>query len=420
MKVVVLGAGVIGVTTAYELACDGHEVVVIDRSDAVAQETSFANGGQLSVDHGAPLAEPGVIAKALKWLGKHDAPLLYRLRLDPALWSWTVRFMANCTEPRFWQNAARVLRVSQYSRARMADVLQSETIAFDHLHTGLLDIYQNARDFDRDLEQARTLRELGVSCDMLDRKGCIAIEPALAHSALLAAGGIHFPKDESGDCHAFTLALAERCKTRGVSFQLNTTVTGFERDGGKITAVRTDNAEAASVSGDAFVMALGSFSPALLAQLGLKLPIYPAKGYSVTVPVIDDTMAPKTSITSQDHKLVFSRFGNKLRVAGMLEFMGHDQTIDPKRANLVLSNALKLFPRAAEKDNAEFWTGLRPMTPDSVPVLGRAKQENLYLNTGHGMLGWTMAMGSARVTADLIRSHAPEIDMGGLGWERFF
>lgn len=416
MKIVVLGAGVIGVCSAYELACDGHDVTVIDRRDAVALETSFGNGGQLSADHGEPLASPGVIRRAIKWLGKRDAPLLYRLRLDPALWSWTLKFLANTSEPRFWENAARILRIAQYSRERMTQTLNRETIAFDHLSTGILDIFQNPLEFDRSLESAHTMKELGCEQKMIDRKGCIELEPSLAHSALLIAGGIYTPRDESGDCYAFTKELADRCSQRGVEFKFNTTVQGFTKNGQKITSVETDQGP---VSGDVFVMALGSYSPLFLKDLNLKLPIYPAKGYSVTVPVIDDAMAPKVSITSQDHRLVFSRLGNKLRVAGMLEFNGYDTELNDQRARIVLNNALKMFPRAAERDNAVFWTGLRPMTPDGIPVLGRAKHENLILNTGHGMLGWTMAMGSARVTADLVAGRAPQIDLGGLGWERF-
>lgn len=416
MKVVVLGAGVIGVSSAYELACDGHQVTVIDQREDVALETSFANGGQLSCDHGEPLAAPGVITKALKWLGRHDAPLLYRLRLDPALWSWTLKFMSNSSEPRFWENAARILRLTLYSRERMAETLKKETIAFDHLSTGILNLYQNNHDFDLALENERGLKELGSTRKVLNRKGCIETEPTLAHSALLIAGGIYTPADESGDCYAFTKALAERCKKRGVTFLFNTTVNAIERDGWKIKSIQTDRG---TIEGNVFVMAMGANSPLLLKDLDLTLPIYPAKGYSVTVPVIDDAMAPKTSITSQEYKLVFSRLGNKMRVAGLLEFNGYDTEINETRAKLVLANALKLFPRAAERDNATYWTGLRPMTPDGVPVLGRAKQENLILNTGHGMLGWTMAMGSARITADLVSGHAPHIDMDGLGWERF-
>lgn len=416
MKVIVLGAGVIGVTSAYELARDGHDVTVIDQREGVALETSFANGGQLSSDHGEPLPGPGVIAKALKWLGKKDAPLLYRLRLDPALWSWTLKFLSNCPEPLFWKNAERILRLALYARERMHDTLAREEIAFDHLNNGILNLYQDDREFDQSSENARAMKELGSERQTIDRKGCIKIEPALAHSALLIAGGTFTPRDESGDCYEFTKTLAEQCVKRGVDFKFNTTVKGFQRDGWRIASVETDQG---SITGDVFVVALGSHSPLLLKTADLSVPVYPAKGYSVTVPILDDTMAPKVSITSQSHKLVFSRLGNKLRVAGMLELNGYDTELNDARARLVLKNALQLFPHAAEAEHATFWTGLRPMTPDSVPIIGRGKQENLILNIGHGMLGWTMAMGSARIVADLAASHAPEIDLEGLGWERF-
>ncbi|MCW8915766.1 MAG: D-amino acid dehydrogenase [Magnetovibrio sp.] len=416
MKVVVLGAGVIGISTAYELACDGHDVIVVDRCEDVALETSNANGGQLSSDHGEPLAAPGVIRKAIKWLGKHDAPLLYRLRLDPQLWSWTLQFMSNCKDPLFWDNAAHILRLSLYSRQRIRDILARETIAFDRLSTGILTLYHNDKDFNVALNNVQSMKELGSVREILDRKGCIEHEPALEFSSAPISGGIFTPNDESGDCYLFTKALAECCRRRGVQFQFNTTVTTIERKDWRVKSVQTDKGP---IEADVYVLALGSYSPLFVQELGLNLPIYPAKGYSVTVPVKDDTKAPKTSITSKDYKLVFSRLGNKLRVAGMLEFNGYDTNLDASRARVVLENALKLFPRAADRDHAEFWTGLRPQTPDSVPILGRARQENLVLNTGHGMLGWTMAMGSARIAADLAAHRAPEIDVDGFGWERF-
>lgn len=298
----------------------------------------------------------------------------------------------------------------------MTEVLKRETIAFDHTNTGILTLYQDPHEFDQALDNARSMKELGAERHSLDRKGCIEAEPALEYSTQLLTGGILTPRDKSGDCHTFTQALAERCKKRGTKFKFNTTVTGFQKNGWKVSAVETDKGP---LEADVFIVALGSYSPLLMADLDLKLPIYPTKGYSVSIPVGDDTMAPKMSITSHDYKLVFSRLGNILRVAGMMEFMGYDNTVDEARARVVLENALKLFPRAGERDHATFWSGLRPMTPDGTPILGRGKQENVILNTGHGMLGWTMAMGSARITADLAGGHAPEVEMDGLGWERF-
>ena len=416
MKAVVLGAGVTGVTTAYELARDGHDVTVIDRCEGPALETSFANGGQLSWDHGEPLAGPGVIQKAIKWLGRRDAPLLYRLRLDPVLWSWTVQFLAAIPEPKFWRNAERILRVSLYARERMHEILKNETIPFDHTKKGILGIYKDQHDFDKVVDHVRAWQEIDGSRRVLDRKACLEMEPALKHSTFMIAGGLHTPHDESGDCYVFTKHLAERCATMGVDFQYNTTVKGLQTEGQAISHAVTDKGD---VEGDVFIMSLGSYSPLLLKPLGLNLPIYPAKGYSVTLPILDDEAAPQMSITNHAHTLVFSRRGNKLRVAGLLELGGYDTEIDPNRAKVVLDNALKLFPRASEPHHAEYWTGLRPLTPDGPPIIGRAKQSNLILNTGHGMLGWTMGAGTARIAADLAKGTAPDIDLEGLGWERY-
>lgn len=416
MKVVVLGAGVVGVTTAYELARDGHDVTVIDRCEGPALETSHANGGQLSWDHGAPLAAPGVVQKALSWLSKKDSPLLYRLRLDPTLWSWTLKFLANCPEPAYWQNAETLLRIALFSRERLHQILKIEHIPFDRRSGGILELHNDARELERETDAILSWRELGGVRNALDHNACLELEPSLAYASFPLVGGIHSPLDESGDCFAFTEQLTQRCKTLGVTFEWNTTVKGFKREGGHITHAVTDQGDE---DADVFVLSLGSFSPLVMKGLDLSLPIYPAKGYSLTVPVLDDAMAPQISVTSCAHKLVFSRLGNKLRVAGMLEFNGYDTDLVEARARLTLTNAMKLFPRACEPENATFWTGLRPMTPDSLPIVGHAKQHNLIFNTGHGMLGWTLAAGTARIVADLTRGHAPEIDISRLGWERF-
>lgn len=416
MKVVVLGAGVVGVTTAYELAKDGHDVTVIDRCAGPGLETSHANGGQLSWDHGEPLPGPGVMKKALLWLGRRDAPLLFKLRLDPTLWAWTLKFIASCPEPKFWRNAEHLLRLALYARERTQEVMQSEAIAFDHRRGGILGIYQDAHEFDQEVDAIRAWREIDGSRRALDRRGCFALEPSLKQASFLIAGGIHTPHDESGDCYAFTQQLAARAEAMGVTFRWNTTVLGLKRDGWHIRHVITDQGEEAAES---FVMALGSYSPLAMKGLDLQLPIYPAKGYSVTAPILDETLVPKISITCNTHKLVLTRMGDRLRVAGMLELGGYDQTLVEERARLALNSTMKLFPGAIDPAQATFWTGLRPLTPDSLPIIGRAKQHNLILNTGHGMLGWTLAAGTARVAADLVRGHAPEVDLDGLGWERF-
>ena len=418
MKAIVLGAGVIGVTTAYELARDGHDVTVIEQREDVALETSYANGGQIAANHAEPWAAPGTIAKAIKWLGRYDAPLLYRLRLDPALWAWTLEFLANCSEPKFWENVARILRVALYSRERYKALRDEVDLDYGLRQLGIISIYRDGRGFDLALDRARTMTELGCERRALDRKGCIDLEPALAHSTQLLSGGTWSPHDESGDCLAFTQQLAEKAKALGVTFQFNTRVLGLISEGYKITTAKTDRSD---VHGDVFVLALGCHSQAIAKPLGLKLHIYPTKGYSVTLPITnpDGFEAPRVSLTDDQHKLVFSRLGDQLRIAGTAEFSGYNTDLNQRRADLTLDTALKLFPRAGVREQATFWAGLRPSTPDGVPLLGRGKHENLLLNTGHGTLGWTMAAGSARIVADLARGRAPAIDMNGLGWERF-
>jgi len=418
MKAIVLGAGIIGVTTAFELARDGHYVTVIERREDVALETSFANGGQIAANHAEPWAAPGTIAKAIAWLGRKDAPLLYHLRLDPALWAWTVEFFANCREPKFWQNAARILRVALYSRERYKTLRAELDLTYDLNQRGILNIFRDGPEFDQAVERARTLTELGCERRTLDTDACIALEPALAHSTQNLSGGTWSPHDESGDCHTFTRQLAKITKDLGVTFTFNTRVLGLVCDGPKITSVHTDHGD---VRGDVFVLAMGCHSQHIAKDLGLNLNIYPAKGYSVTLPITDPhgDHAPRVSLTDDRHKLVFSRLGDRLRVAGTAEFTGYDTHLDQQRAELTLDTALKLFPHAGDRAKATFWTGLRPATPDGVPVLGRGKPENLLLNTGHGTLGWTMAAGSARITADLAQGRTPDIDMDGLGWQRF-
>jgi len=422
MKAIVLGAGVIGVTTAYELARDGHEVVVIDQREDVGLETSFANGGQLAANHAEPWAAPGTVSKALKWLARKDAPLLYRLRLDPALWAWTLEFLLNCSEPKFWKNVERILRVALYSRERY-QVLRGELNFEYSLHQkGILNIYRDGHEFDLALEKARTMKELGCERLALDRKGCVDLEPALAHSTQLITGGTWAPHDESGDCLAFTQQLAAHTRTMGVTYQFNTKVLGLDTEGYKIKSAKTDKDNVVGdVEGDVFVLAMGCNSQMLAKTLGLKLHIYPAKGYSLSLPITnpDGNDAPRISLTDDRYKLVFSRQGDIFRVAGLAEFAGYNTDIDEKRAKLILDTTLKLFPKSGESDQATFWAGLRPATPDGVPLLGRGKHENLLLNTGHGTLGWTMAAGSARIIADLANIGTPHIDMEGLGWERF-
>lgn len=415
MKVIVLGAGVVGTTAAYFLAKAGMDVRVIERRDAVGLETSFANGGQIAANHAEPWAAPSVLPKALMWLGRADAPLLYHLRLDPALWSWTLKFLANCTPAREHQNTVRTLRIALYSRTILQRLRQETAIEYDHLARGILNIFPTPKSFTAAARAADVMTKLGCERRTLDRAACLELEPALQFSEAPFVGGTWSPHDESGNCLLFTQRIGEMAQREGARFHFATTVTGLMTKNGRISGVATTTG---IETADAYVLSMGSYSRKIARDVGLKLPIYPAKGYSVSIPIEDDAGAPMVSITDDAHKLVLSRLGDVFRVAGTAEFAGYDTAIDPTRARQTLDAGLRLFPRAGSRDKGEYWTGLRPVTPDSVPLLGRSPIENLYLNTGHGTLGWTMAAGSGRVVADLIGGQAPEIDLRGLGLDR--
>ncbi len=414
--VLVLGAGVIGVTTAYYLARAGHGVTVLDRGPEAGRETSFANGGQLSSSHASPWAAPSAPATALKWLGRTDAPLLFRLRADPALWSWSLKFLANCTAHRFRINTERALRMALYSRQALADLRAETTIAYDRLSRGILHFFRDEKSFAKARRQADFMAGLGCREEILNREECLALEPALARTHETIMGGLYSPEDESGDAYLFTKALAGRCRDLGVVFRFATTIKQFRSETGRITGVETDKGV---LGAENYVLALGSFSPLLARPLGLKLPVYPAKGYSVTLPMERPGKGPQVSLTDDALKLVYSRLGERLRVAGTAEFTGYDASLNAARTKPILDAAMKLFPGCADPSRATYWAGLRPLTPDSVPIIGPTPYANLYLNTGHGTLGWTMACGSGRVLADLIGGKRPEIDLNGLGLERF-
>ncbi len=417
MKVLVLGAGVLGTTAAWYLAESGHQVEVVERREGAGLETSFANGGQISACHAEPWANPLVLPTMLRWLGRDDAPLLFRWnRWDPALWAWGLRFLANCPPGRAAVNTERTLRIALYSRTCLQELRAATGIEYDQRTAGILHVYRDPRAFAHARRAAALMRDHGL--ERLDQNAaeCVAIEPALAAVADQLAGGVHTPGDESGDAHLFTRRLAELAAARGVVFRTGTAIRAIERDGDRVGGIVTDSGRLVA---DAYVLALGSYSPLLARRLGLRLPIVPAKGYSVTAPVADPAGAPTVSITDDEHKIVCSRLGQRLRVAGTAEMTGWDTSLDPRRWRLVLDQARALFPAGADWDHAEPWTGLRPVTPDSVPLLGATPLANLWLDTGHGTLGWTMACGSGRLVADLVSGRSPEIDTTGLGLERF-
>jgi len=418
MTTLILGAGVIGVTSAYYLACAGHKVVVVERQPGPALETSFANGGQISACHTEPWATPANVPNIIKWLGRDDAPLKFRLKADPALWAWCLRFLINCTNGRASINAERMLRLALYSRDVLANLRRDTGIQYDHLSKGIIHIYRDKHILQAAAKRMQAMKGLGLDRQLLDVAACLALEPALKTAADdgLISGGIFTPGDESGDAHTFTSALADLAARMGVEFRYDCKIDHLMVENGRFTGVETSQGvhEAESC-----IVALGSYSPLLLKPLGLNLPVYPAKGYSVTLDVGDSAKAPFVGLIQDELKLVYSRLGGRLRIAGTAEIAGHNTDIDDTRAQHILKAALTLFPDCPAQDEVEFWAGLRPNTPDSVPVLGRTNIDNLYLNTGHGTLGWTMACGSGKVMADVISGRQPEIDLDGLAINRF-
>jgi D-amino-acid dehydrogenase len=417
MKVIVLGAGVVGVATAYYLARAGHEVVVIDRREGPALETSFANGGQISANHTTPWATPATPGKALRWLGRTDAPLLFHLRYDPALFAWLARFLANCTSERMRANTRKAMRLALYSRRELIALREAVDPDYDRVSRGILHIFRSSAEYDQALPQVELMNRIGCVRHVVDVDECLAIEPALGPVRGELVGGIYSPDDESGDAYKFTVALAERCTALGASFRFGTSAEAILAEGNRIGGIATT---AGRLTADAYVVAAGSFSPLLLKPLGIRLPVYPAKGYSVTIPLEDGgNAAPVVSLIDDEFKMVYSRLGDRLRAAGTAEFVGYDDSVNEPRVRFLLAKAMSLFPGCGDPDRAEFWAGLRPSTPDGAPVIGRTRYANLFLNTGHGTLGWTMACGSGRVVAEMVTGVEPEVSFDDLTIDRF-
>ncbi|HTP61399.1 MAG TPA: D-amino acid dehydrogenase [Burkholderiales bacterium] len=391
MKVAVLGAGVIGVTAAWYLRKAGHDVQVLERRAGPGLETSYANGGQISADHAAPWAKPGVPLQALKWVLREDAPLLFRLRADPAQWRWGLQFLRECTAERYRENAARLQRLGRYSRDALRELRNETGLQYDQVARGILELYTGNRAADPGW---KTPDE------------CVALEPALASmKALLAGGGLN-AGDESGDAYKFTTELAKLCVQQGVRFDFEVDIKGFTLEKQKISGVKTN---LSTVKADAYVLALGSYSPLLARPLGIDLPVYPLKGYSVTMPVKNPAAAWTMSLADEAHKLVLSRLGDRLRIAGTAELNGYDTSINKLRCEAIVKRVMTLFPDAGDPSKATYWAGLRPATPSNLPFIGSTKYPNFFLNTGHGTLGWTHACGSGRILADIVSGRRPEI-----------
>lgn len=416
MRIIVLGAGVIGVTSAWYLLERGHEVVVIDRQPGPAFETSFANAGEISPGYASPWAGPGMPRKALQWLLMRHAPLILRPRLDPKMVAWLVAMLGNCTHKAYARNKGRMVRLAEFSRTCLDDLRASTGITYDERTQGTLQLFRMQKQIDGIGGDLEILRRFGVPFDLLDRSGCVAAEPGLAHAAADFVGGLRLPNDETGDCYKFTRALAEMTQAAGAHMMMDTSVSGLHSNGSRIVGVETDKGV---MTADAFVVALGSYSPALVAPLGIKLPVYPVKGYSITVPITMANNAPVSTILDESYKIAITRLGDRIRVAGMAEISGYSVDLPPQRQGTLLHSLTSLFPNAANIETTQFWSGLRPMTPDSTPILGPTKAPNLYLNTGHGTLGWTMACGSGRVLADIIDGRNPPIIADDLSVSRY-
>jgi D-amino-acid dehydrogenase len=408
LKIAILGAGVVGVASAWYLAEAGHEVTVLERQPQAGMETSYANGGQISAGHAEPWAKPAALAQIVRWLGREDAPLLFRPRADLKQWEWGVRFLLECFPGRFERHCRELAGLAAYSRDCLGELRHRTGIRYHALSRGILHFCTERGEFAALARHCEAMRALGIEREVKSAAECLEIEPALDGSEVPVVGGVFAPRDESGDAHVFTQELARLAATRGVSFRFGAPVSAVEAAGEAVSGVRLANGERIGV--EACVVALGSYSPLLLAPLGIRVPVYPLKGYSITLPLgAGAQAAPTVSLTDEAHKIVISRLGERLRVAGTAELAGYDTAVNPARCEAIARRVRRLFPRLAGIGEIETWAGLRPATPSNVPLIGRTRLRNLFLNTGHGTLGWTLACGSGRALADLVSGRATEI-----------
>jgi D-amino-acid dehydrogenase len=414
VKVLVLGAGVVGVASAWYLAEAGHEVNVVERQPRAAMETSFANGGQISAGHAEPWAKPSVLPKILRWLGHEDAPLLFRPRRDWAQWMWGLRFVRECLPGRFERNTRALAGLAQYSRDCLRALREKTGLRYDELSRGILHFATDGHDFEALARGAEAARALGVERQVKSAPECLALEPALRESEVPVAGGIYTPGDESGDARRFTEELARLAARRGVRFRYDSVVRVIQASNDEVIAVQLD--DDATLRADAYVVALGSYSPLLLRPLGVRIPVYPLKGYSITLALGPEhgEAAPTVSLTDEAHKIVISRLGNRLRAAGTAELAGYDTAVSRVRCAAIARRVVSLFPALRSVLAYESWAGLRPATPANVPIVGRTRLSNLFLNTGHGTLGWTLACGSGAALADLVSGRRPQVEFGFL------
>ena len=416
MNIIVLGSGVVGTTSAYFLAKAGHQVTVIERQPGAALETSFANAGEVSPGHASPWAAPGIPLRAMRWLLQRHSPLRIRPQLDPHMWRWMLQMLMNCNEKSYAVNKARMVRLAEYSRDCLVQLRAGTGIAYDERSKGTLQLFRTQAQLDAAVQDTRVLDSYGVAYALLDRAGCARYEPALARVSGRYVGGLQLPGDETGDCFKFTQALAAMAQQLGVTFRNGVEIGGLSHDGARITGVATSQGE---LRADAYVMAMGSYSPLLLRKIGVRIPVYPVKGYSITIPVTDAAAAPESTVMDETFKVAITRLGERIRVGGTAELTGYDLSLREARRATLVHSVTDLYPQGGDTSRATFWCGLRPMTPDGTPVIGPTPYTNLFLNTGHGTLGWTMSCGSARVLSDIVSGRQPEIGLEGLFMDRY-
>jgi D-amino-acid dehydrogenase len=421
MKIIVLGAGILGTTSAWFLRRDGHEVTVVDRQPGAGLETSYANGSQISVSYAEPWANPGAPLKILKWLGRNDSPLLFRLNADPHQWIWGLAFLANCTPGRTRFNTIQLTNLGLYSRNTLIAIRKETGIEYDELERGILHLYESEAEYEAARPGLELMRQFGCTVNFLNPEEIVALEPALASYRTRLVGGAHAPDDESGDAFKFTQRLAALAASQGVEFCYDTQVLSLNQQGGRITGVVVKEGQPngpgpeRTLTADAYVVCLGSWSAPLLRTIGVSTLIYPAKGYSATLPIKPGALANTVSLTDHQLKIVFSRLGDRIRIAGTAELSGYGNELNRVRCEALTRRAEEIFPGVLDLTKVEYWAGLRPATPSNVPYIGRSKLGNLWLNTGHGTLGWTHGAGSGRAVADLISGRKPEVDFAFCG-----
>ncbi len=415
MRVIVLGSGVIGVASAYYLARQGAEVTVLDRQSGPAEETSFGNAGQISPGYSTPWAAPGIPFKAVKWMFQHHAPLA--INLDGSMWQlqWMAQMLKNCNPQSYTVNKERMMRVAEYSRDCLRELRKDTGIHYENRAKGTLQLFRKEAQMEAVQRDISVLEECGVSYELLNANELGRVEPALANAQDKLVGGLHLPNDETGDCYLFTNALAQIAKELGVNFQFNQNVEKLIVEGDQIKGVQVNGKV---LTADRYVLAFGSYSRDFLKPLDLQLPVYPVKGYSLTIPIVDPAFAPQSTVLDETYKIAITRFDQRIRVGGMAELSGFNLGLNEDRRATLQMVTQDLFP-GGDMEQASFWTGLRPMTPDSTPIIGATRFKNLFLNTGHGTLGWTMACGSGKLISDIVLNHKTDISTDGLSIQRY-